>query len=211
MKKLSLRIAVVFILAMSFIFPISGASLAASSSLGTGITDVWDLQKMPVIYDGTRYTADEFNNMSDNLKVAVYFPDKSTGEKLLYVFSNTEDFTEQFKIKIPDAKALENNSNGSGSTLLDLDPGYGYNWVHINRGGNCLMVPAGTSVNLSSAWNNVISSVEYPYYSGYTYGYMLLCGGTDYAQPFFFVPIGGYVPNLVNEEFNDVTSSITWA
>jgi hypothetical protein len=204
MRKSFLRLAVIIILAISFIFPISSASLAEKLSVSTKPIDVWDLQKMPVVYDGTRYTADEFHKMKDNLDIAVYFPDKSTGEKILYVFSNTEDFTKQFHINTPDAKSLGDN------TIDLLDPGFAYLWVDINYSGNCLAMQEGNSGNMASQWNNVFSSVQYPYYSGYTYYLMVLCGGFDYAQPFFYVPINGVVPNLVDEEFNDVTSSITW-
>jgi len=52
---------------------------------------------------------------------------------------------------------------GSAAMLDSIDPGYAYNWVDANGGGNCSAIQEGWDGNLSSEWRNVISSITYPY------------------------------------------------
>jgi hypothetical protein len=208
MKRSVLKIVTVIILSFAFILPLSGPSLAAPLT-DTSNVDEWDLENIPVIYNGNEYTVEEFLKIKDSLSIAVYYPDRSTGKKLLYAFSSFEELDKRFgfKINLPDPNS---NVNSGGNGIKSEDPGYGYVWVNTYKGGNCLAIQAGLGIaDLSSCgWDNKISSATYVYISGYTYGTMILCGGTNYAQPVFIVPIGYYYPTL--PEFDNVTSSICW-
>jgi len=212
MKRKFIKGSMAICLSLMFLLPISGTSLAAAPSVGPGITDVWDLNTVPVIYDGVRYSVSDFLSIKDSLPVVVYYPDKSNGEKLLYAFSSIEAFTNRFSIKLEIPKSNSNTKvkQNIGLSLLDLETGWGYNWKNTYRGGNCLQVQVGVNINDlgTYGYDNCISSAEYPYYSGAPYSLMVLCGGKNYAQPFFIVQINSYYPTL--PEFNDVASSLCW-
>lgn len=169
-----------FILAtMVLATPVSASETAATINIGT-LPPV----TVSVVLDGVLYQPDEFNNIHQQLHangVNLIFITAKNG--VVYAFSNFDDFCKKYSFQFD----LSNGTTQKDTPIIidSIDPGYAYNWVGYNRGGNCSAIQEGWQGNLSSEWRNVISSVWYqPDYSSYLNLYVL-CRDLNYGGDWF--------------------------
>jgi len=218
MKKSLFRIIAVIILSVIFVLPSSGSILADSpSDISSDTSIVGNLGPVtiPVIYDGKRYEAKEFNKISNTLPIKVCYLDSNNN--LIYLFSTMDGFCKYFSVKIEFPSTTNDTPNAvqevelNGDSILTFESGYGYNWVNADQGGNCLAIQEGYFDSyLDSPWDNVISSSYY--YDGDTYSWMLLYSNSGWSGRVVGVPVGGYVDDWSTAvpSFDNLASSVAW-
>lgn len=174
-----------------------------SSSNGNSLGQI----KVPVVYDGVLYQAEEFNTIKDQLPMELFLPG-DTGE-ILYIFGSVKDHV-HFVNK-------EGDNSLNKETLIpgpkSIDVGYGYNWENIDRGGHCLAVQEDYTIPdlCDYSWNDRISSCYFPYDSDKPSNYFMLLGRDAYEDDYFFAVRNGLsVSSLVPYGWNDEASSIYW-
>jgi len=179
-----------------------------------------------VIYEGRSYTAAEFDKIAVtlNLDNAVYMPADSIGKEM-YVFKDHQEFAHHFN---PNGTLIFSSDNQTSDIYniipLDETVGYGYNWVNINKGGNCLALQEDDNrpdlSEFTPSWSYVISSCDFPYDPNKSTNYcMCLSPFPDSIYTLFAVPNGYYVPSLVSyywyyngvrHSWNDAACGIYW-
>jgi|GEM_PF-4293063 len=176
---------------------------------------------VPVVFDGTLYTPEEFNQINQGLqaKGANLIFTINPKDGVFYAFSTINGFNTFAKDNglseyiPPDANKYPESTKvevGGGTVPLQLDKyNNAYHWQNINYSGDLLGVAKGTIVwDLRPyGWNDKISSLTalsnaYPNGPSYLYWDINLGGSVFIVNP------GTDIPSLVPYGWNDKISSL---
>jgi hypothetical protein len=166
---------------------------------------------VPVIFDGTYYQPAEFNIIQQQLQAQGVHLYSTMDNGILYAFSSLKDFCKKYSVQfdVSNETVNQNELQKNNQIIpLSIDPGFAYNWIYINQGGNCSAIQEGNSPgNFSGQFVNSISSVYYAS-GGSTYWVAYaICDQYDQGGNWLIVLKGAGNNDLRNVSFNDKAKS----
>jgi hypothetical protein len=172
-------------------------------------------QGITVILDGKYYQPAEFNNIQQQLNARGIYLYCTIDNGVEYAFSNLNDFCNKYSIQF-DAfnKTFNPNTQQMTNQIMPtaITPGFAYNWININQGGNCFAIQESMTGNFSGQFLNSISSVYYAS-GGSTYWIAYaLCDQPNQGGNWLVIFKGQEYDNLtqINPNWNDRAESYTF-